>query len=201
MQEPSLLTEERYSRLFLALPVNADVRHLAAKARKANESFAALRWVPLAQLHITALFIGDFPKQQLEPLRQVLFQCVGQHKPFALKNGRPVVGPPGKEVEKRMLWSLFADSPELNALHQTLVTEVAHLSPYSLEAASELAPHVTLARLKKGFKMPQLDLKGLKKNAIELEVHDLWLVESHLSRKGAGYHWVESYSLGTPVTA
>lgn len=103
---------------------------------EANEGW---RWTPHGQWHVTALFIGNKPQEELESITQGLKSVAAHTMRFSLHQGEFKAMP---EERPSMLWVRFAVSAELSALHSELA-EALGIPPSSY---SPYWPHITLAR-------------------------------------------------------
>lgn len=112
---------------------------------KAREELAAPYWrvAPLAQWHVTTLFIGERPEPTLQTALIETEKLADNQAPIVLLNGRITTMP---KQDPTMLWVRFQPNPELTALHVALAeatgTEPSIYRPYW--------PHITLARAKAG---------------------------------------------------
>lgn len=97
------------------------------------------RWLPSDQWHVTALFIGHRPEEELSGICDQLTSVLKTRSPFMLDGGELRTVP---EDRTSMLWVRFAISKELNTLHAALAaalgTPPSPHTPYW--------PHITLAR-------------------------------------------------------
>lgn len=181
-------------RLFVAIPVDGKIRECATRLRKANEFRQGLRWTPMDQLHITALFLGECPGRDFSSICQAMASVCDQHKPFTLEQGQFVTAPRGHDAKKRMIWLHFAQHTALTALHNELVAGLKPVVPTTLTPVETMEPHITTARLRRGAAFPKVDLQVLKK-PVYVEARNVWLVQSRLGARGAVYRWLQCFSL------
>lgn len=126
-------------RLFIGTPLPtvlseglADIVHKAVTG-------TGMRWAPLRQWHVTALFIGERTEQELGRISDAMERCASDHAPFVLRDGRLAAMP---EDRPTMLWVRFPSSSALTRLHHALAAATATTpAPYD-----PYLPHVTLAR-------------------------------------------------------
>lgn len=100
------------------------------------------RVAPMAQWHVTALFIGERDEVSFSVVQAAAARIAQLTTPITLVNGRLVTMP---KEDPTMLWIRFQPEPALTALHLALAqatgTEPSTYRPYW--------PHITLARSRK----------------------------------------------------
>jgi 2'-5' RNA ligase len=175
-------------RLFVAIRPPEPVRDLLIDAMDDTADF---RWQDEEQLHITLRFIGEVDRPVAEDLAAALGRIHAQ--PFTIRvNG---VG----RFEQRSsgaLWAGVGPKEPLAALAAKIerVCQQAGLEP----ERRTFHPQITLARWK-GRRTREVAafLDRTRRLASEpFEVSEFTLFESHLSRHGAHYEEVATYSLG-----
>ncbi|MCU1260142.1 MAG: 2-5 ligase [Bryobacterales bacterium] len=122
-------------RLFTGLDLAPNVIANIDKLLEDLRPTARIRWSPLANLHITTKFIGEWPEARLEELKRSL---AIKQAPFSIKVE-------GLGSFPRVFWAGIAPSPELMAL--AAATDAAL---HELGIAKEdrpYSPHITLARI------------------------------------------------------
>ena len=156
-------TAEKW-RLFIGTQVPPSTADLITEAMGRELSRPHWRVAPPAQWHVTSLFIGARPLDQLEIIKEKVRTIAARTTPFILTEGRPVLMP--KEVPE-MVWVKFQASPELTRLHHTLAAAMA-MPPSSYVP---YWPHITLARCKgvaPSLSEVQLHLSDFEVNALTL---------------------------------
>lgn len=97
------------------------------------------RWAPRQQWHVTTLFIGYKPQEELVRITQSIERVAAHTERFSLHRGELKAMP---EERPSMLWVRFAVSPELSSLHVAMAEAIGvPASPYS-----PYWPHITFAR-------------------------------------------------------
>lgn len=122
-------------RLFTGLALAPNVIANIDKLLEELRPTARIRWSPLANLHITTKFIGEWPAARLEELKRRL--DIAQ-APFAIRVE-------GVGTYPRVFWAGVAPSPGLMSL--AAATDAAL---HDLGIAKEdrpYSPHITLARI------------------------------------------------------
>ena len=143
---------------------------------------ASSRRVPLANLHLTLVFIAQYPKEDVEKLKQVLGKEVFQGiAAFYLQPSRLY-------WHRNTLWLELREDAYLTELaarlHQLL--DVPFRRPFRA--------HVTLARLYSSYRLP-LGSYPLRMGEEPLFFPEAYLFQSHLSRAGAVYERLARYPL------
>lgn len=164
-------------RLFTAIPIPEDIKsHITSLYGTLEQG----RWVPEENLHLTLVFIGDYPTEQLEQLCNKLREI--DFTPFNLqirgcgtfKNGQ--------------LWLGVEDNPGLNRLQKEVITRLQGLD-ISLEKRKFL-PHITIARSKKRkFDPYTFTLQAFRSREFTVDQFNLYL--STLKQTGAEYEIVD----------
>jgi 2'-5' RNA ligase len=200
-EEP--LAQHGSLRLFVAVLLPPDWReYLAATARVLERQAPGYaRWVEPRSLHLTLVFLGYQPAEQLETVVAAIRSAAEDAHPFQLGLGHPgVFGPPGKP---RVIFNHVADlSGALQPLHRAL-TESLAARGIAFDPGS-LRPHITLGRARRDASVDsaaRLRLALAKpapgRSALGiLPVRAISLMQSHLSPKGAQYVELASCRLG-----
>ncbi|MEO8455952.1 MAG: RNA 2',3'-cyclic phosphodiesterase [Sphingomicrobium sp.] len=175
-------------RLFVAIRPPEDIRDLLIDAMDDSPDF---RWQDEEQLHLTLRFVGEVER----PLADDLAAALG-----SVRAGRFAVRVHGVgRFEQRSggaLWAGLEPKEPLGAL-AAKVERVCQ--SVGLEAERRAYhPHITLARWKGRQTREIAGFLERKRGLVSepWEVHAFILFESRLSRHGAHYEEVASYSLG-----
>lgn len=97
------------------------------------------RTLPKLQWHLTALFLGNRPAEELPMISKAVRAIASETPRFHVLNGRLVTMP---ETGPYMLWVRFDPSPVLTELHRRL-SDALGLAP---DTRQPYWPHITLAR-------------------------------------------------------
>ncbi len=116
-------------------PVIDTVRSAASPQLRGN----GWRVMPHLQWHLTALFLGNRPADEVQRIRKLVRSIAAETPRFHVTNGRLVTMP---EQRPYMLWVRFDPSPVLTELHQRLAQALG-LPP---DSRQPYWPHITLAR-------------------------------------------------------
>ena len=197
-------------RLFLAVPLSADVQALLS--REIAELSALdwpVRWVQPDMAHLTIRFLGESDREHAELLRMALPPVVNAEPAFDLRTAALGVFPNFRHP--RVLWlGLHGPAHRLERLVAQVDATVAELG---FGARDEVYhPHITLGRVRNqsSATVRLRDLPGVIKaqfvNAetgaaiappsVAVAVREVQLVRSHLGKGGARYEVVASFPLG-----
>lgn len=196
-------------RLFLAVPVPAEVRELVASiTSQLAEWNWPVRWVAAGGAHLTLHFLGDTAPERAELLRLALPPVVAQHQRFSLRTAGLGVFP--NQRRPRVLWvGLHGPVHRLETLQQALGVTLRDLDFAADEG--EFHPHITLGRVRNTGtpevplrELPELVRQLLASRGIDapeapsprpIPVNEVELVRSHLSRAGARYETIARFPL------
>jgi 2'-5' RNA ligase len=124
---------------FIGIKIPEPAAKKLDQARKGWNLKSHKRYTHWMDMHITLLFIGSDPHNEIEAVQQALAAI--SHAPFALTaNGVKTFGNPAKP---RIIYAAVEDSPALSEL-QKKVREA--LEPFRLKPDEKgFVPHITLA--------------------------------------------------------
>jgi 2'-5' RNA ligase len=172
-------------RLFAALRLPEDaVARLVAWQQRELARAGRVRLVPSAHLHVTVVFLGSRPAEEMEGIIAVL-------RTAAAGAERPVLTP-ARYRETRSVGMVVLNDEDARAIRlaEALGEGLERLGVYAREARRWL-PHVTVLRFRRAPKLtpPLPDLGPVSPS-------DLALYHSVLRPSGAQYEIVESVALG-----
>lgn len=196
-------------RLFLAVPLSDQVRHLvAAIIGELTERDWPVRWVGAGGAHLTLHFLGEVSPERRELLRLALPEVVARHQQFTLRTAGLGVFP--NQRRPRVLWlGLHGPVHRLETLQRSVGTTLGELDLGG--ESNEFHPHITLGRVRnRGTETLSLrdlpehvrrllaergtDAPGAPK-PLPVPVQELELVRSHLSHEGARYETIGHFPL------
>ncbi len=132
-------------RAFIAVEVGEEIcRKLDELQRKLKKVHANVHWVKPRNMHLTLVFLGDIPIEQIGTIKQAIDQACGQRSAFGIQACG--TGTFGKAKHPRVIWAGIADCPPLMKLQSRLVQGL-HDIGMALESRP-FAPHLTLGRVK-----------------------------------------------------
>ena len=193
-------------RLFLALDIPDAIRDRITLFLDGVRPFAPdARWMPPDSLHVTLKFIGEYPDDALDQLKQSL-STITAPPPQIHFRGYGFFPTPRSA---RVFWIGMESGPELPALAATIDATAATLGipkedrPYS--------PHLTLARGKGGSGSPRHGKHDRPNQVFQhlqeklaplsqpefgtMTPREFFLYQSHLSPKGSTYAKLSAFPL------
>jgi 2'-5' RNA ligase len=175
-------------RLFAAIHPPAAIR---AQLLDVMGGVAGARWQDEDQLHLTLRFIGEVDSHAADDIDAALRSVVHRRFELALRG----VGAFDRRGEPAVLWAGVAPHEPVKALHKKVAQALARAGVEPERRA--FAPHITLARMRRGGGpiQPLLDAAGALSSA-PFEVGEFRLYESRLTPDGALHTLVERYKLG-----
>ncbi|MEN2981761.1 MAG: RNA 2',3'-cyclic phosphodiesterase [Thermus sp.] len=177
-------------RLFYAIFLPEDVRKALVEAQGLVARYRGWKEVPPHQLHLTLLFLGERPAEELEDLTALGHRLGRLQPPFTARIRGTGYFP--NEGTPRV-WFAKAEGEGLVALAEGLRQEVLGLlGPEALEAGGDkpFKPHITLARRKAPAPRVPPVVFGL-----EWPVTEFALVRSELRPRGPVYTILERFPL------
>lgn len=149
------------------------------------------RFVGKGNLHLTILFLGATPEEQIPAVAEAIKKVAQNSSPFSVELNTIDYGP--NPQRPRLIWFYGPYHPLLDQLKLNLEEELERRAIYFSREARRLLPHLTLFRLKtdKTNRFPPLE-NNLK---INFEASALKLMESHLEKNGAYYETLAEYPL------
>lgn len=180
-------------RLFVALDLPDTILKTLDALTRHLEPTARIGWSPVANLHITTKFIGDWPEPRLPELKAALAAI-------------PRIGTIPIEVEG-LAWFPHPHAPRVffaGVRAPQVLQDLAHATNHATAALGvpsetrDFQPHLTLARIKQ-----PADLAGLRKAIANLpsvsfgqfEAKSQFLYSSRLTPSGSIYERLEEFPL------
>lgn len=197
-------------RLFLAVPLSADVQALVAEQIKALRGEGwPVRWVQPETAHLTLQFLGETSRERAELVRLALPGVVGAHAGFDLRTAALGVFPNFRHP--RVLWlGLHGPVHRLETLQQAVAATLADLG--FPPADDPYHPHITLGRVRNrdegGVRLRDLP-RAVKNRFVDaasgaatappsrpVPVREAVLMRSHLGKGGARHEPLATFPLG-----
>lgn len=198
-------------RIFIAINLPEDIKkQLLEKQAKWSELPA--KWVKLSNLHITLVFLGYLPDEELLGVVKVVKKISQRHNPFLIGLTKICYGPPQKPP--RLVWVEGEKSKELAVLKNDLENSLLFSEDFLPTEASAKAgakedivpsiriyvPHITLGRIRQWeFKKIEPEERPEINEEINLrfEINSIEVMESRLKKGGPEYILLESVPLGS----
>jgi 2'-5' RNA ligase len=174
------------ARLFVALDLPEEVRRRLAGLMPERRD---LRPVPAEALHVTLVFIGHRPEDEIPAIASAVTESVRGLPPAALR-ATAVVPVPKRGPPRLFALDLEDDGGRAGAV-QAAVSRA--LEPWYEPEKRPFWPHVTLARVRKGERAKRLVVEPPDER---FEASEVTLYRSRLSPKGASYEALERARLG-----
>jgi RNA 2',3'-cyclic 3'-phosphodiesterase len=187
-------------RTFVAIyPTGSIVSQLeAAQARlQIGIKKKAVRWTQPEQIHLTLQFLGNIERHRIDSFRAVLERVVSESKSFQLCAETIDCFPSSKRP--RIIWAgLTGELEPLQMLKQKLDVALDELG--YVPEKRKFHPHLTIGRV---ADLKPTNARRLAKEILKFDpaqfgewhVHEINLMQSVLSPKGAKYHLLKSFPL------
>ncbi len=180
-------------RLFTGLDIPTHVKDNLGGLIESLRPVARLRWSLVGNLHITTKFIGEWPEQRLEEMKQALASIASKPAiPIAIRG----LGWFPNPHSPRVFWAAVRAPESLADLARA--TEDA---TFELGVAREnrpFAPHLTLARIQNPGDIGQLRHRVAELDSDdfgEFSATEFHLYQSRMMAGGSVYSKLASYSL------
>jgi 2'-5' RNA ligase len=185
--------EARSLRLFVAFDVSSDAMDAIDRAiRPWREGFAAARWVPRQNWHVTLKFLG----QTWPRLERWVHERVGDaaHGAEPVRTRLTELGSFPSATRGRVLWAgIDDDAGDLGRIATRLDEE---LRREFRPEARPFSPHLTVARSEPPLRLPPSFAEtGLE--PVAFTVDRIVLFRSHLQRPAPRYEPLEAFPLGS----
>jgi 2'-5' RNA ligase len=149
-------------RLFTAIDIPDAIKLRLSTLLDRLRPLAKLAWSSVENLHITTKFIGEWPEERLEQIRQAL---AAVPSPGSLEIVVRGLGWFPNDRNPRVLWAGIETGERLRTL--ALDTERSLAAVGVPVEDKDFHPHLTLARRRN-----PVPLDGLKKNLADVSLHD-----------------------------
>jgi RNA 2',3'-cyclic 3'-phosphodiesterase len=176
-------------RSFLAFELPTQIREtLSAISAEGKAALRDIRWVRVANIHLTVVFMGNVAATQIEPIKEVVAGACDDYAPFRIQVSG--IGTFGNRRNLRVLWiGLTGDGGRMSVFRDQLQQGLA---PFGIEAERRpYKPHLTLARFQKGASAGRALGALLEKyqdvTSPEVLLEELVLFKSDLEPGGAVY--------------
>lgn len=173
----------------MALDLPAAAREALVEWRARALGREELRLVPADGLHVTLVFLGHLPEEEIPRVAEVLVPPGGPAPLLTATGVKPV--PPRRP---RLFALDLADEGGRAGRIQAAVSDALEASGFYEPEKRAFWPHVTLARVRKGARVNDLDLPDPPAEPWQAEA--LTLYRSRLSPRGARYEPLHRVALG-----
>ena len=193
-------------RLFIALDIDDSIRERICRFVDCVRNFAPeARWVKDESLHVTLKFIGEFPEEKIDALKQQLMSVSGPPCEIHFRGYGFFPNP----KSARVFWVGMEAGPQLASLATAIDEKMPGLG--IAREGRAFSPHLTLARggggsgsprWRKGdgpnrtFQVLQTKLAALPTPEFgSMTGREFFLYQSQLSPKGSKYTKLAKFSL------
>jgi 2'-5' RNA ligase len=184
-------------RSFLAFELPYEIRQtLSAVSEDGRAAPLNIRWVRVANIHLTVVFMGNIEEARIDPIKELARGVCDQYAPFRIQvNGAGLFG---SRRNPRVLWiGLGGDMDRMSSFREDLQKGLA---PFGIkEERRPFRPHLTLGRFRKGAKadsaLNDLLSKYQDLNGPECILREFVLFKSDLKPDGAVYTRLGAWSL------
>jgi len=176
-------------RSFLAFELPPEIREILSVVSDDGRTLPLnVRWIRVANIHLTVVFMGDVREDQIPLIVEVVGGVCHSHAPFCVQvKGAGLFG---NRRNPRVLWvGLGGETERMSGFRDVLQKGLA---PFGIqEERRPFRPHLTLGRFRKGAKadasLDGLLLKYQDLNGPGCLLRELVLFKSDLRPGGAEY--------------
>jgi len=184
---PIAVERSPQKRLFISLPLPREFKELVVAYRQTLRNLP-LRMIPFEDLHITLVFLGPTPKEQLPEIKENIQGAMEKFHAarFML---RPLCFEPGPDrAFPNLVWLTLEPSPEITALQDTL------REAFEKKENRPFFPHVTIARIRPGSTLWSDKLTPCPVTSTEIfQAKEVDLMESILTQNEARYSLIKRF--------
>jgi RNA 2',3'-cyclic 3'-phosphodiesterase len=179
-------------RAFIAIDLSAEIRsRLEGVSKQLKERMVdiPIRWVPVENIHLTLMFLGDVSVNNLEMLEKIFQNEVSTHHVFEFSVGG--LGAFPNVRHPRVLWVGVEAPAELTNIQRGIETSISRLG-YAREDRP-FSAHLTLGRVSRNAtsKDTHFICEVLEKTRVGFlgvtQVNKVYLMRSDLRPSGAIY--------------
>lgn len=153
-----------------------------------------VKWVSVANLHITLKFLGEISEDALQGMGETLSSIASQHESFALKLKGVGVFPDKRRP--RVIWIDILESEKLIKLQEQVEDNLVTIG--FTKEDRRFSPHLTIGRIKSSAGKESL-LKAVEtlkdKDFGNIGVNKVSLMKSDLKPAGAQYTAIAEFYL------
>ena len=155
---------------------------------KGDDSFSGVRWENSKKVHITLKFAGSVKDNTKDDILCKVKKIANIAQPIKLRFSHIDAFPDFRKP--RVLVLMLSKSKNLNDLFTSIEEELCEMGIAKEER--NFMPHITIGRIKKGFRIKEKKLKIDKK---EFVIDCIAVVKSELKREGSEYINLGVYKL------
>ena len=178
-------------RTFIAIPVSEKISaHAGRLVKRIENTGADVKWVNVADMHLTLKFMGNLPTEAIADICRALIPGISSLQRFSIRCQG--VGAFPNALRPRTLWLGFDQGRELLIELQGIVENALEELGYRRESR-QYHPHLTLGRVRAGNSTEQHSTlsemigKHTEFDAGQMPVDEVFVFASELSRQGPSY--------------
>ena len=156
--------------------------------QNADKSFSGVSWEKPEKIHITLKFVGSVNDKTRDDILSRLNKIAKNTLSITLSFSHIDAFPDFRRP--RVLVVRLSASKEINNLNLLIEDELLELGIEKEQRS--FIPHITLGRIKKGFRIKE---KGLKIDKKEFIIDQIAVVKSELKKEGSEYNNLGVYKL------
>ncbi|MDY6881340.1 MAG: RNA 2',3'-cyclic phosphodiesterase [Desulfatiglans sp.] len=184
-------------RTFLAFELPDEIKSIVATVSgEMRHSPIDVRWVKADNIHLTVVFLGNTPSEELEAIGKTVAGVCMKYGPFkVLLSGTGIFS---NRLNPRILW--FALAGDLNRMAHFRNTLQKKLGPFGVKQEKRpFKPHLTVGRFRKGATanthLKELLARYKNLTSPESTLGELVLFRSDLEPGGAQYTKLNTWAL------
>lgn len=184
-------------RSFLAFELPQEIKSIVATTSgEMRKSPIDVRWVNVDNIHLTVVFLGSVPSEDLDSINKTVAGVCKRYDPFTIFLSG--AGMFASRLNPRILWLGLAGDLDRMAHYRNALQK--KLKPFGVKQEKRpFRPHLTIGRFRKGAgTSPHLEelLAGYKDlTSPETTVRELVLFRSDLKPGGAEYTKLNTWAL------
>ncbi|MGC8981573.1 MAG: RNA 2',3'-cyclic phosphodiesterase [Minisyncoccia bacterium] len=177
-------------RLFIGIPITKGLYQKIANLE--DDIDKRLNWIPLKNLHLTILFLGNIDINEIPEIIDMMDEVKIKYKEYFKKLNLKIkkidYGPPGR---KNMIWLYIEKDEKLDKIKKIFEDELEKRKIYFQREERDFLPHINLIRLKNKKNLGDIK-KDLDWSLIFTEIN---LYESHLKKPFVEYEVIKTIEL------
>ena len=181
-------------RAFLAIDLDDDLKpKINRLIKEFKKTDARIKYVELANLHLTLKFFGEIDTNGLEVLEQKIANVVSEFKPFDIKIKSCGAFPNNNHI--KVIWVGIDDDSIIRELHDKLDKEFTRLG---FDKDKKFSTHLTIGRMKAAKNKNQVKSTIEEFSDVdigEMRVNNISLKKSTLKPSGPVYEDLKVFEL------
>lgn len=190
------MKENNKVRLFIAINLSHELKDYldSVISKNLSSEHDNIKWVPLANLHLSIKFLGDTPEEDLPKIEQAL--AVIAHKTKRFDIDITEISTFGRKNRPKVIYAAIRENPVLSELKNNIEAEFDKIG-FEMDTKT-FTPHITLARIKESsnlFKVENALDGGFKFKPQSMTVTKIHLIMSTLASGPPIYKNIKSLAI------